>query len=76
MAWTSFTLNVDAIHATAVCEGVAQIVGGVVYPTTYLGTETRRSRQELKDLGFQGMSMCGNGFSPNSVPSMYLDEGV
>jgi creatinine amidohydrolase len=70
-------LNVDAIHATAVCEGVAQIVGGVVYPTTYLGTETRRSRQELKDLGFQGDEhVVGMDFPANSVPSMYLDEGV
>lgn len=70
-------LNVDAAHAAAVCEQVARMVGGVVYPTMYLGTETRRTSEELRWLGFEGDEyVVGMDFPGNLVPSMYLDEAV
>ncbi len=70
-------IGVDAMHASAVCERVAELVGGVVYPTTYLGTETRRNKEELNWLGFSGDEyVIGMDFPGNILPSVYLDEAV
>jgi creatinine amidohydrolase/Fe(II)-dependent formamide hydrolase-like protein len=70
-------VGLDEMHAAKVCEELAEIIGGLVYPTTYLGTETRRNTEELRDLGFKGdESITGMDFPSNSIPSIYIEESV
>ncbi|MDX1416694.1 MAG: creatininase family protein [Candidatus Promineifilaceae bacterium] len=69
--------GVDAFNAEAVAVRAAEIGGGLVFPTTYLGTEREREPQLLDWLGFTDEEwIVGMDFPANPLPSMYAREEI
>jgi creatinine amidohydrolase len=67
----------DALHAEAVARQVAEMVGGVVMPTLFWGTERERSPETLRHLGFRGDEYIVGMDSPyHSMKSLYSPEDV
>ena len=65
-------LGMDTANANAVALACAARTGGVVMPPLYTGTETLRSPQTLRRLGFTGSeTIVGMDFPANSVRSFY-----
>ncbi|MCI5530008.1 MAG: creatininase family protein [Blautia sp.] len=74
MEWHSVHLGmgVDTIHAENVALEVAKKLGGAVFPALYIGTESMRSPESLRRLGFQGNEKIkGMDFPKNSLRSCY-----
>jgi creatinine amidohydrolase/Fe(II)-dependent formamide hydrolase-like protein len=70
-------LGVDALDAEAVALRVAQDVGGVVFPTLYLGTAGIRTAASLEAVGLPGdQYVVGMDFPATSVPSYYYPEEI
>ncbi len=70
-------LGVDSFNAEAVALRAAESGGGIVFPTTYLGTEREREADLLDWMGFdQGDWIIGMDFPANSMPSMYAREDI
>jgi creatinine amidohydrolase len=69
--------GVDAFNAEAVAIRVAETIGGLVFPVTYLGTERERPPDLLDWLGFSAEEwVVGMDFPTNSLPSMYAREDI
>lgn len=65
-------MGMDTCNAYAVSLETAKRTGGIVFPPLYIGTETKRSPETLKKLGFNGEeNITGMDFPANSVKSMY-----
>lgn len=65
-------MGMDTANANAVALACAARTGGVVMPPLYIGTETPRSPQTLRRLGFTGSErIVGMDFPANSVRSFY-----
>ena len=65
-------MGMDTINAHAVALEAARRTGGVVMPPLYIGTETPRSPETLRKLGFLGDErIVGMDFPQNSVASFY-----
>lgn len=74
MEWHSLHLGmgVDAVHAEGVAQELAKRLGGAVFPPLYIGTESMRTPESLKRLGFRGdEEIRGMDFPNNSVKSCY-----
>ena len=70
-------LGVDAFNAEAVALRAANEGGGLLFPTTYLGTERERDPDLLDWLGFDKQDwIVGMDFPANSMPSMYAREDI
>lgn len=75
MEWHGRHMNmgVDTMNANSVAEKAASIIDGIVLPPLYIGTETERSYEQLKNLGFNGDErIIGVDFPSNLMPSMYF----
>jgi creatinine amidohydrolase len=69
--------GVDAFNAEAVAFRAAEEGGGLLFPTTYLGTEREREPQLLDWLGFEKDEwVVGMDFPTNALPSMYAREDI
>lgn len=65
-------MGMDTCNAYAVSTETARITGGIVFPPFYIGTETKRSVEVVKKLGFSGNEeITGMDFPANSLKSMY-----
>lgn len=74
MEWHSLHMGmgVDTLHAEAVAERLAAEMGGAVFPPLYIGTESERTSESLKRLGFTGEEhIYGMDFPANSIRSCY-----
>ncbi len=70
-------LGVDPLNAETVAIRVAQEIGGVVWPTIYVGTERERRPDMLQAIGFAGNEyIVGMDFPHNSLASFYYPEEV
>jgi len=68
-------LGVDGLRAEAAALYLAGMIGGVVLPVFYLGTERERSSSMLKNIGFSGEEfVVGMDFPGNSLKSLYFRE--
>lgn len=65
-------MGMDTRHAERVALRLAGEIGGAVFPPLYIGTETERTAESLKRLGFSGNErIMGMDFPANSVKSCY-----
>ena len=65
-------MGMDTSNAMAVAKKVAERLNGIVMPPLYIGTETRRSTEILRKLGFSGdEDITGMDFPENSIKSFY-----
>jgi len=65
-------MGMDTCNAYESSLRTAEVTGGVVFPPLYIGTETPRSADTLKKLGFTGdEKITGMDFPANSLKSMY-----
>lgn len=65
-------MGMDTKDAYQVACMTAERTGGVVLPPLYIGTETQRSEEALKKIGFHGdETIVGMDFPANSLKSMY-----
>ena len=65
-------MGMDTENAYEVAKRSAARTGGVVYPPLYIGTESPRTPETLRKLGFQGdEQIIGMDFPENTVKSMY-----
>ena len=65
-------MGMDTANAYAVALASAERTGGVVMPPLYIGTETPRTPETLRKLGFSGEErVVGMDFPSNSVKSFY-----
>ncbi len=65
-------MGMDTCNAYHVSLATAERTGGIVFPPLFIGTETRRSPETLKKLGFTGAEdIVGMDFPANSLKSMY-----
>lgn len=74
-------LGTDGLHAHHVAVRVARLIGGVVLPTLFAGSETVRlpgaGAQRLGPLGFTGDErIVGMDFPHNPVKSLYYEESA
>jgi len=70
-------MGMDTAHAYAVALGLAEKLGGVVFPPLYIGTECMRSPETLKKIGFSGHEeIVGMDFPENTLKSMYWPEDL
>jgi creatinine amidohydrolase len=74
-------LGTDGLHAHHIAVRVARIIGGVVLPPLFAGTETVRlpgnGPQQLGCLGLQeDERVVGMDFPGNPVQSLYYEEGA
>jgi creatinine amidohydrolase len=70
-------LGVDALNAEAVAWRVAREVGGVVFPTLYVGTAGRRTPASLEAVGLApDQYVVGMDYPGASLPSYYYPEEV
>lgn len=68
-------MGVDPLNAKAAALRCAEITGGVVLPTLFMGTERERSPQMLKNIGFdEDEWVVGMDFPENSIESLYFSE--
>jgi creatinine amidohydrolase len=69
--------GVDSFNAEAVAIRAAEQGGGLVFPTTYMGTERERGADLLDWLGFSAEDwIVGMDFPANALPSMYAREDI
>lgn len=68
----------DPLNAQAVARGVAERIGGIVFPTLYCGTEKARSSEVLKRMGFEDDSLyvVGMDVPSNPAKSCYFPEEI
>ena len=67
----------DPLNAEHVAAGVCAKTGGLLWPTTFWGTERERSPEVVEFLGFErGRHIVGMDFPGISVPSSYCPEEV
>ncbi|NPV85723.1 MAG: creatininase family protein [Anaerolineae bacterium] len=67
----------DPLNAETTALRVAEITGGLVFPTLYWGTERERSPEALEQIGFERSDwIIGMDFPSNSVQSLYAREEV
>lgn len=74
MEWHSVHLGmgVDTVHAENIGIALAEKIGGAVFPGMYIGTESLRSPESLRKLGFDGdEQIAGMDFPGNSLKSCY-----
>lgn len=65
-------MGMDTVNAAAVAEACARRTGGTVLPPLYIGTETPRSPETLRKVGFTGEEqIVGMDFPANSIKSFY-----
>lgn len=65
-------MGMDTMHAERVALRLAEEIGGAVFPPLYIGTETERTEESLKRLGFSGHEKIkGMDFPANAVKSCY-----
>lgn len=65
-------MGMDTVNAYSTALAAAERTGGVVMPPLYIGTETPRSPETLRKLGFSGdEQITGMDFPHNSVKSFY-----
>lgn len=65
-------MGMDTVNATAVAEACARRTGGAVLPPLYIGTESPRSPETLRKVGFTGEEqIVGMDFPANSIKSFY-----
>lgn len=70
-------MGMDTTHAYAIALGLAEKLGGVVMPPLYIGTESKRSSDTLKKIGFSGQEeIIGMDFPKNTIKSMYWPENL
>jgi len=70
-------MGVDSDHAYAIAAESARKTGGVVMPALYIGTESQRSAEALKKIGFRGSEkIVGMDFPHNILRSMYWPEDI
>jgi len=70
-------MGMDTINAYAVALGAARRLGGAVMPPLYIGTESLRSPETLRKIGFDGNEdIIGMDFPKNSIRSMYWPEDL
>ncbi|MFC2023823.1 creatininase family protein [Chloroflexota bacterium] len=68
-------LGTDPMIAHAVALRAAGRTGGVVLPPFFWGTERERSRQQLRDIGFEGDEwVVGMDFPANTLKGLYCRE--
>ena len=68
----------DPLDAQAVATGIAEKIGGVVFPTLFCGTEAARSPEILHRMGFEqdDLYVVGMDVPNNTVKSCYFPEEV
>lgn len=65
-------MGMDTCNAYYTALATAKVAGGVVFPPAYVGTETKRTPETLKKLGFNGdEDIIGMDFPDNEFKSMY-----
>lgn len=65
-------MGMDTGNAFEVAKRTAARIGGIVYPPLYIGTESLRTPDTLRKLGFTGdEKIIGMDFPGNSIKSMY-----
>lgn len=71
-------LGTDPLDAQAVARGVAEKIGGVVFPTLYCGTERARDPDTLRYMGFEdeNMYLVGMDIPGACIKSCYFPEEV
>jgi len=70
-------MGMDPLNAAALAAETARILGGVVLPTLYWGTERERSPEMLRNIGFKGDEwIIGMDFPANPMESFYTPEDV
>lgn len=70
-------MGMDTTHAYTISLGLAEKLGGVVMPPLYIGTESQRSPETLKKIGFSGQEqIVGMDFPKNTIKSMYWPEDL
>lgn len=69
-------MGLDALNAETIALRSAELYGGVVLPTLFVGTESERDEATLARLGFEDTSVhvVGMDFPKNSVKSLYYRE--
>ena len=69
-------MGLDALNAETIALRSAELYGGVVLPTLFVGTESERDEATLAKLGFEDPSIhvVGMDFPKNSVKSLYYRE--
>lgn len=75
LEWHGRHMNfgMDTCHAWKVCVTAAKKTGAVILPPLYIGTETKRSKEQLLNLGFSGNEdITGVDFPSNTIASMYF----
>lgn len=73
--------GMDGLHAHGVARRVAEVVGGVVLPPYYVGSDSlREPGEDAQSLGVldlpEDARVVGMDFPGNSFTSLYFDEGV
>lgn len=68
----------DPLGAEYVALKAAQMTGGVVMPTLYIGTERERTPEILDAMGFEDVCqyIVGQDFPANDMKSLYFKEDV
>ena len=65
-------MGMDTVNAYSTALAAAERTGGIVMPPLYIGTETPRSPETLRRVGFSGDErVVGMDFPANSVKSFY-----
>ncbi len=65
-------MGMDTVNAYGVAEQIAEKIGGAVLPPLYIGTETERTPETLRRVGFHGDEhIVGMDFPNNSLKSFY-----
>lgn len=79
MEWHGLHMNpgMDTMHAEKIAMLAAAETNAVVLPALYIGTEVRRTEQQLRNLGFDGTEdITGVDFPSNLIPSMYFPPRI
>jgi creatinine amidohydrolase len=70
-------VGTDPLNAQQIASQAAEITGGLIFPTLFMGTERERSTSDLNALGFQeGDWIVGMDFPANALPSLYVSEEI
>jgi creatinine amidohydrolase len=70
-------LGMDGLNAAEVARQSADLTGGLIFPTFYLGTERERPAEMLEWLGLPAdRYVVGMDFPHNSLPSLYAYEEI
>lgn len=78
LEWHSYHMpfGTDPLNARAVAVGVAEKIGGVVFPTLFCGTERARAPEQVAAMGFSDpeLYVVGMDVPKNTVRSCYFPE--